>query len=336
MTKVFHFVPTLNIGGAEIAIEKSLPDLQQKLDISIFYVKCYGVLHVGQRPWWQSLKYLFAARPDVVITSFWWAHPVGFLFKLFGIRWVCFIHNSRFANFLDRLTCTISILLSDETAADSDQSAAFIRSIKKIAKISVIPYIFPLPQDLTKIERIKNTFIFVGRNAKEKRMDLVVGFFKHLLTNFPAVACRFAIAGHISADVLNLMQTFGKRVAVEVNPANSEVIQRLRMSEYFVVLSDFEGFCMTAHEAVQAGCFVIYRDVGAIKEYVISGQSFQVTDPEDFYSQFDEVFKRRNELDSAVFQGSALKPRDSYAATYSSRFIDLVDNKIKKEKDGLC
>jgi len=144
MKKVFHFVPSLNIGGIEVAIEKSLPDLRQKLDISIFYVRRRGSLDVGQMPWWSALKNVFVARPDVIITSLWWAHPLGFLFKLVGIRWVCFIHSSQFAHFVDRLVCTASIRVSDEVAADSDQAAAFVRSIKKKVNAQVIPYIFPL------------------------------------------------------------------------------------------------------------------------------------------------------------------------------------------------
>ena len=227
MKKVFHFVPSVDVGGVEIAISKSLPDLRQKLDITIFYVKRPGSLDVGQLPWWRSLKNVFVGRPDVVVTSLWWAHPLGFLFKLVGIRWVCFIHSSRFLHFVDRLVCVASIRFSDEIVGDSDQATSFIRSIKKTANIRIIPYIFPLPQRVTKIERIRNTFIYVGRNAKEKRMDLVVGFFKHLLDNFPGVTCRFVIAGDVPTAVLNLMKMFEKRVAIELNPSNSEVFHRL-------------------------------------------------------------------------------------------------------------
>ncbi len=324
MKKVFYFVPTLDIGGIEVAIEKSLPDLMKKLDISVFYVKRRGRLDVGQLPWRSALKNIFIARPDVVITSLWWAHPIGFLFKLAGIRWVCFIHSSQFAHCVDRMVCSASIWLSSEVAADSEKAAAFVRIIKKTVNIHVIPYIFPLPQQAVKVDRKRNSFIYVGRNGKEKRLDLIVDFFKHLLFNFPNVTCRFVIAGIVPATVLNLMEQFDKRVTVESNLSSIDVLCRLRASEYFVVLSDFEGFCMAANEAVQAGCVVVYRDVGEIKNYVLPELSFKMTNHEDFYDQFDELLAKRNEIDPIGIDSIEPKLQSNFNATYTSRFLDLI------------
>jgi len=323
--KVFHFVPSLDIGGVEIAIEKSLPELRRKFDISIFYVKRPGSLHVGQLPWWRALRNIFISRPDVVITSLWWAHPFGFLFKLTGVRWVCFIHNSQFANFVDRLICTASIRFSDEIAADSEQAEVFVCSIKKTANVHVIPYIFSFPQCAAKIDRIKNSFIYVGRNAKEKRIDLVISFFKYLLSSFPETLCRFVIVGDVPADIVNLIQMFEKRVVVELNLSNSEVFDRLCASEYFVVLSDLEGFCMTAYEAVQAGCFIVYRDVGEIKKYVIPAQSFKVESLERFNKQLGEILVRRNEVKVIGVENFGSELRSSFSDTYVSCFVALVE-----------
>lgn len=317
-------MPDFDVGGVQVAIEKSLFDLKQKLDVNVFYVKRRGRMKVGQIPWWYSLKNIFVNRPDVVITSLWWAHPFGFLFKLAGVRWVCFIHNSRFAHFIDRLICTGSIWFSDEVAADSDQAAAFVRSIKKTAKIHVVPYIFPLPQE-GEIERTSNSFIYVGRNAKEKRIDLVTGFFQHLLINFPSVTCRFVIAGDVPRAVSELMESFGKRVIVESNLTNSDVLCRLRASEYFVLLSDFEGFCMTAYEAVYAGCYVIYRDVGEIKSYILPDQSFEVRDLENLYDQSDKMLAGRMEHQVGT-KKSDPKLQSLPNSTYITSFMTLIEN----------
>ncbi len=323
MKKVFHFVPSLDIGGVEIAIAKSLPELRQKLDISVFYVRRRGSLDVDQMPWWGALKNIFIARPDVVITSLWWAHPLGLLFKLAGIRWVCFVHNAGLTHAIDRLVCTASIWLADDVATDSDQAAAFVRAVKKTVHVHVIPYIFPLPPEAIKVERVRNSFIFVGRNAEQKRLDLVVGFFKHLLTNFPDVTCRFVIAGDVPIAVLDLIELFGKRASVESNLSNSEVLYRLCASEYFILLSDFEGFCMAANEAVHAGCFVVYRDVGEIKNYVLPDLSFKVTNHEKFYDQFDEILAKRNKTHPIV-KSTGPNLQNNYSVTYTSRFIDLI------------
>jgi glycosyltransferase involved in cell wall biosynthesis len=326
MKKAFYFLASLDIGGVEIAIEKSLPDIKQTIDISIFYVRCAGRLDVGQKHWGHSLKNIFVSRPDVVITSLWWAHPIGLLFKLAGIRWVCFIHNAGVTHSIDRIICSASIHLADQVATDSDQSACFVRSIKTTANIHVIPFVFPPPPGVIKIERIRNSFIFVGRNAEQKRIDLVVDFFKHLLANFPNVTCQFVIAGDVPISVFNLKDLFAQRVSVDLNLMNSEVSRRLYASEYFVVLSDFEGFCMAANEAVQAGCFIIYRDVGEIKNYVLPDLSFKVMNQKNFYNQFDEIFKARNEVVPRNIGSVGPKLQGDSSVTYTTSFMALIES----------
>jgi len=328
MRKVFHFVASMEIGGVQVAIDKSLPDLRKKLDISIFYVRHRGSLDVGQMPWWKALKNIFFARPDVVITSLWWAHPFGLLFRLVGIRWICFIHNAGVTHTVDRIVCLASIRLAMEVATDSDQTSVFVRSIKETENIHVIPYIFPLPIELMKTVRVRNSFICVCRNTAQKRLDLIADFYKHLLTNSPNVTCRFVISGGVPLAILNLMELFGTRVFLERDLMNADVLKRLCASEYFVVLSDYEGFCMAANEAVQAGCFIIYRDVGEIKNYVLSDQSFKVMRLGDFYAQFDEVLAKRNEIDPIEFELSGAKLSRECTTTYASRFIAMMESEI--------
>lgn len=325
MRRAFYFLPSLDIGGVEIAIQKSLPVLRQQIDINIFYVRSHGSLDVGQMPWWRALQNIFVGRPDVVITSLWWAHPFGLLFKLVGIRWVCFIHNAGVTHTIDRILCIASIRLADEVATDSEQSAFFVRSVKKTAFIHVIPYVFPLRTRVNKIARIQSSFIFVGRNAKQKRIDLVTAFFKHLLTNFPNVTCSFVIAGNVPKPVLDLIALFDQRVTVDTCLSNSDVLNMLHASEYFVVLSDFEGFCMAANEAVQAGCFVIYRDVGEIKTYVLPELSFKVMNPQNFYREFDELFIKRNETYPINADSNGPKLQTQVSGTYTSCFMALIE-----------
>ena len=177
---------------------------------------------------------------------------------------------------------------------------------------------------MVKVKRIKNSFIYVGRNAKQKRIDLVANFFDDLLANFPGITCRFVIAGDAPIAVLNLIETYGKRVVIELNLSNSKVLHRLCASEYFVVLSDFEGYCMAAYEAVQAGCFLIYRDVGEIKNYVLQNRSFEVLASENAYQQFREVLEERIYIDSDEVEPAKLTFQGRAIDTYNSRFIAII------------
>lgn len=325
MRKIYHFVPSLDIGGVETAIGKSLPELNEKVDISIFYVRRRGLLDLGQMVWWRAFRNIFFAQPDLIITSLWWAHPFGLLFKLMGVRWVCFIHASVFFHFVDRLVCTAAVQLADQVAADSVKTATFVGSINKAVSAHVVPYIFPFPPGIPNVGRVKDSFIFVGRSSSQKRLDLVVGVFEYLLLKFPHVTCRFVVSGEVPAAVSNLGSCFPNRVFVEVNLSNNEVLSRLFASEYYVLFSDFEGFSMSAYEAVQAGCFVIYRDVGEIKTYVDPEMSLSVVDVERLFEEVEELIDRRSQIaiDPVVAEGSQLASVVP-EVTYTSSFLSLV------------
>lgn len=321
--KVFHFVPSMDIGGVEVGIQRSLPDLRKRFDISIFYVKGRGSLCVGQFPWWRALKNLFKDKPEIVVTSLWWAHPFGMLFSFAGARWVCFMHNAGLTHVIDRLVCRAAVRMADEVAADSNATVQFVRKIKKDVKAQAIPYFFQLDHEFRALKRIPNSFIFVGRGTAQKRIDLVAEFFGKLLASFPDVTCRFVIAGECSKDVWQLAAAYRGRVTVENDLPNQEVIRRLCASEYFVVLSDYEGFCMAAHEAVQAGCFVIYRDVGEIRNYVVPGMSFMVRDITGLAAEFSEFLKGRTRVHTAS-ETQESRQQASRQETYSAFFIDLI------------
>lgn len=323
MRRVFYFVPTLNIGGVEVAIEKSLPELRQSLDIRVFYVITRGARDLGQRPWWTALKNLVVDRPDVVITSLWPAHPLGLLFKLCGVRWVCFIHNVGFTHNTDKVVLTASMKAADEVAVDSAEAGVFVRSIRKSAKTHVIPYVFPFPAHLAGIRKTRSSFIFAGRNKPQKRLDLVAAFFEHVLGTVPEAVCRFVIAGDVPPSVDRVAGGFAGRVEVDANIANDQVLERLSRSEYFVVLSDYEGFCMAAYEAVQAGCFVIYRDVGEIKKYVPRDRSFVVRDLNTFHDEFDGVLEERNRKTDSPADG-ALPTTPDCRGSYTASFLALM------------
>lgn len=322
--KVFHFLPSLDMGGVEIAVEKSIAHLRQQIDISVFYVRRHGSLEVGQVSWRYAIKHIFKSRPDVVVTSLWWAHPFGLLFKLVGVRWICFIHNAGLTHLIDKIICTAAIWGADEIATDSTKTEKFVLSLNKKLTLHVIPYIFPPALDGLNISRVKKSFIFVGRNVGQKRLDLVVDFFRYFLKKYSDITCRFVIAGQTSMIVTKLENSFDPRVSVEYNISNDEVMLRLYSSEYFVMLSDYEGFSMSTYEAVQAGCFVIYRDVGEIGKYITQNLSFNVVSLKDFYVRFDKIFKMRN-LGSPVnnLHGISNSKLD-YRLSYTSEFLKMI------------
>ena len=313
---------SFDIGGVEVAVEKSLPELQRELDIQVFYVRRHGVLELGQNPWWESLRCLCINRPDVVITSLWSAHLFGFIFKLFGVKWVCFIHNAGVTHFIDNIICKFSILLSDAVAVDSHRTRDFVISVKRSVRVHVIPYIFRTNESNLPHPKILDSFIFVGRNSQQKRLDIVAKFLRYVLTHLENSSCQLIISGVVPAYAEELVTDFPHRTVIKNNLRNEDVINQLVCSENFVVLSDYEGFCMAAYEAVQARCNIIYRDVGEISSYVNQEQSFLVRDISNFHDEFLEWYSKKDSVRDNNNAKYSSRPND--ANTYVMRYLELI------------
>ena len=116
--RVAHIVPAMLIGGVEVAIARSHPHLNESVDYRVYYVRQRGSLECSQRHVSSLVRSVLTGswRPDVVVTSLWWAHPFGRLLRRFGATWIAFFHNCGFTGSVQRL-----ILQSAWRKADSRQ-----------------------------------------------------------------------------------------------------------------------------------------------------------------------------------------------------------------------
>ena len=173
-----------------------------------------------------------------------------------------------------------SILLSnaDWTIADSKNDLKLFSKIISPQKIKVIPNAI----DLEKFRRKKtnkqsNTFLFVGRFSKNKRIDKLIELFKSLLKEIPNA--QLWIVGRdfdgIQNNLKNQVRTLNLEKAITFfeNIEKNELIQMYARADYFISASEYEAFGVSAIEAMAANCIPILSKIDSFEEFVETKKS---------------------------------------------------------------
>jgi glycosyltransferase involved in cell wall biosynthesis len=272
--KVAHILPSLDIGGVEIAVKRSFEMLQSKFDYRIFTVRRRGSIECGQRSvlrlLWGHIRNRW--RPDVVVTSLWWAHPIGYLLRFFGVRWLAFFHNSRSMHAVEDVVVHWAWSNADDLLVDSDASARFLgRRISRPS--SVVPYIFDRSTSVNEAASRDIDVVWVGRNSTQKRPDLARQFFRALSRSIPRARLAFVVGGSAPDFLRELGAETGWDVSVFVSLDHDAVLDILGRSRFYLLVSDFEGMSMSTIEAIQSGCVAVVRPVGEISKYLDSNSA---------------------------------------------------------------
>lgn len=277
---IAHIVPSLVIGGVEVAIAKSFNALREQLDYGVYYVKTPGPLQLEQKSVWKLLFDLVMRRQKihVVVTSLWAAHPFGFLAKCMGAKWVVFFHSSGISHRLERFVFSIAWQRSDMRLVDSIECGTSMANLFGYRQWHVINYLFPIASKQKSWGNRNIDVIFVGRAASVKRLDLVVALVNAYATLQYGFHAIFAISGSPPECVNNLAKLYPASVDILINVSNTEVQELLANSRFYVLLSDYEGFSMATAEAVLAGAVPVVRPVGEVVRYVTADSGIRVTD----------------------------------------------------------
>lgn len=276
---VAHIVPALNIGGVEIAIHKSHKILNEEFDYRIFYVRKKGSIQCNQEPVWRLFYYLICGnwRPDVVITSLWWAHPFGWLTKLWGVSWVAFFHNSGYAHVLDKTLLRWAWRKADYHLADSAATCTEMNIIIKQLAL-VVPYVFPLDKPIASWDSREIDFLWCGRSSPVKRIDLLIKFLVLVESYFSGGRVIIAVAGEVPTDLADFAKTSRLNIEIKQNLHNTDVLSALSRAKFYLLFSDYEGMSMSTIEAVQSGCVAVIRRVGEIPSYLDESACVNIRD----------------------------------------------------------
>ncbi len=267
---IFHLVPKMQIGGVEIAIQKSYTALNEVFDYNVLYLQSKGQINVGQQHiLWTVLNLVRNKnkRPDVIVTSLWKSHLFGIIFKVFGIKWVAFFHNSNFAHLFDCIFQRIGWLFADYRFVDSKTTGKYLDK-RKLNNYTIIPYLFNV-LDVSEIGGRDIDLIWVGRDSFQKRVDLLIKFLNVLDTKDVPLKVNIIIA---NSGKSNTFSKCYKNITLAINNSvtNVEVIKFLKRSKFYIQFSDYEGMSMTTVEAIQCGALPAVRIVGEMSDYLNS------------------------------------------------------------------
>ena len=153
--------------------------------------------------------------------------------------------------------------------SDFDKSLVLKYKIISIDKIEVVHNGVDI-QNVQDFQNSKLSIVFVGRLAKPKDPLLLLKAFNDLSSELKDKA-SISIIG--DGPKLKQLKEFIKETKLEgINLLGSmsktKVLETLKKSDIFVLISDWEGFPYTIIEAMSCGLPVIASDVGGIREAI--------------------------------------------------------------------
>lgn len=230
-----------------------------------------GSANVPTQGWGEVARLIAdrAGRPQVVVSSLWPAHPLGYAMQAAGARWVPFFHNAGREGAPRDQVLRWAAQRSEIHLCDSPATAAYFGFSG--GTTVVCPYLFRTePSALSDLQFRPFGFVVCGRLAPQKRPDLILSFLQAAQERWPGQRALLMLGGddatlsafraevasrHLDADILH-------------NVPSETVPDLMSSAKFYLNLSDYEGFSMTTVEAIQSGCVPVVRPVGEIPRYL--------------------------------------------------------------------
>lgn len=269
-TRVAHVVPSMDIGGVEVALSRAMPALKESFDYRVYYVRSRGRLDVGQEPAFKLIGNIITRRwrPDVVVTSLWWSHLVGMVAGFLGCTWVAFFHSPGHPRKLGALLLRTFWRQAPYAFADS---AATARGMgPRAGPVHIIPHVFEQSGTIVPWRGRRYDFVWSGRVSSAKRLDLFLLFLREVHKRDTSARVALLLAGTPSSVLLEQLNATKVDLDIRVNAAPAQALEIYATSKFVVLTSDEEGFSMSTFEAVQSGCIPVVRPVGELPRYLSS------------------------------------------------------------------
>lgn len=125
-------------------------------------------------------------------------------------------------------------------------------------------------------------FLYVGRLAPEKRLDLFLEELGRALREAPADAFAVLVGkGDLEPMLREVAQACGLKGRVSFMPPTPRVMELYRAADVFVLPSISEGLSNSLLEAMASGLAVLASRVGGSAEAVVDGGSGYLFEPQD-------------------------------------------------------
>ena len=291
MPKIIHLVPYEGVGGVETAARTMSKEKHGSIDFEVAFI-FKNVGSAGQRwasfnpySFFQAVRKVLLARPDVLIVSLWRSAIVGVLAKVLmpRLKLVAFIHNATDVHWLDFIFTRMAAALAYEVWADSQASQRGRLPHVRPEKCRVISFVtrrfVAQPPSAARPD-----FIFWGRITPQKGLDRALQIFAEVLKRLPNA--RFWIVGP-DGGILSATQQLCKQLGLSeavvfTGVATQDAIPaKAKMASFYLQTSQFEGMAMSVVEAMQLGLVPVVTPVGEISSYCVQGENAVVVETDE-------------------------------------------------------
>jgi glycosyltransferase involved in cell wall biosynthesis len=286
LVRILHVIPLDGIGGVELAAHAAamyrpevellfVDDAPQTPGLNGKVGGVRGLLRsarqvLGVDVFWRPR----ASKVDFAVFSLWKTALILVVWRLLRRSpAIFFVHSSKPAHRVDEVLTRLALTVADGILCDSVETRdrrVPARLRKGAHVVSLLTE--PVPPESDPARRSPHEFIFWGRLAPEKRLDRVISVFQKIHSQEPRARlsiigpdagelerCRNLIAGGGLTDVISVIGPLGR----------DAIFDRAARATFFLQLSDFEGFCKSAVEAMQHGLVPAVTPVGDVGRYCV-------------------------------------------------------------------
>ncbi len=205
---------------------------------------------------------------------------------------------------------------ADRVLVNSRRGAAFLEENVGVSQQNIV-YI-PNWIDPDRIGRVRvlppagagaRVIGFVGRFARQKRLDVLVDAFHAVRLRMPDARLVLMGDGPERDDIAGRIERLGLASSVELVAPNPDVEATLARIDVFVMTSAFEGLPNAAIEALSMGIPVVSTAVGDVAELIVPGKTgvlFEDDRPEAIADTLVRVLADRALLENALRFGPKL------------------------------
>jgi glycosyltransferase involved in cell wall biosynthesis len=330
---VAYVIPSLAFGGAERQLSilvRSLPpsvrpvvvSLSSDLEpfgavllsrgIEVVAIKRTG--HVEPRRLFEAARAIRSRGADVVHGFLDAANAYAFVSaRLLRKPVVLSLRNEKLTTTgARRAALSWMLRRADEVLVNSRSGAAFLRDRIGVADERIL-YLanWVDPEKISGAREVppagaSPVIGFVGRFARQKRLDLLVDAFRELVLLVPDARLVLQGGGPERETIERRVESLGLSGRVELRPMNPEVGATLGRLHAFVMTSAYEGLPNSAIEALSRGVPIVSTRVGDVSELVVEGRTgffFEDEDPRSMARTIARAVMDRDLLGSAALLG---------------------------------
>lgn len=214
--------------------------------------------------------------PDVLVTSLWRSLLVAMTARALGWRgtWAVWVHLTNYSHRVDALLHRLALPRADLVMCDSVAVRDQLVAPQLRATGADVPLALVRPDAVPLAARASGPpspeeplrLVFWGRMAAAKRLDRVVELLAQLHRIRPGGA-RLTLVGPDGGDLARIRAAIDAHSVADLvelrGPAGrADIAEHVAAAHAFVQLSDFEGFAMSAHEALGSGMVCVLTPVG--------------------------------------------------------------------------